>query len=64
MKTITWTEANNWHDAYYNGNKIGSCYKSVENVDRYYWVSGSKNGFQDSLIEAMKKVEDTYKEKL
>lgn len=56
-KTITWTETDNWHNAYIGEKCVGSFYKSIENENRYYWVSGSQNGFESTPIEAMKAIE-------
>ena len=56
-KTIIWTETDNFYRAYVGDKEVGSYYKSIENEDRYYWVSGSKNGFESNPVETMKAIE-------
>lgn len=61
MKVVIWTETDNWHNAFIGDKQVGCCYKSTENENRYYWVSGSHNGFTDTLVESMKKIEELNK---
>lgn len=58
MSKITWGQTDNWHNAFIGLKQVGCCYKSIENADTFYWVSGSENGKADSLEEAKKRIEE------
>lgn len=64
-KTITWTELNGFHRAFINDKEAGFYSKAIE-FEGFYWVVGSRNGFEFTEIEAIKTIEKliNHKEKL